>query len=307
MTETSHTDADLPPRHDIPAGGRSGFVMIDGRQVHYLEWGRKASPAVVCLHGAGQTAYMYEDLGAALAGRYHVVAYDFPDHGDSDPGDLPKLAIDRHFLAGTTAAVCAEFGLDNLLVVGGSMGGLTGATLAATQPHLVRGLVMLDVGHRVEQGGADRIIDFMSTESFASLEEAAKAIETYSPGRTVVPGRLTRNLRQRPDGRWVWKHGLGRRFREFSDSITVDPAQPDVWIVDGLQHDLRTLACPVLVLRGSRSDILSVDGADELVGAIPNARFATIRGAGHLAAGDNPRSFVDLVTRFFDELSAYLA
>src|SRR5207245_2208821 len=29
---------DLAPRHDVPTGGRSGFAMVDGRQVHYLEW-----------------------------------------------------------------------------------------------------------------------------------------------------------------------------------------------------------------------------------------------------------------------------
>ena len=76
------------PRHDIPNGGRSGFVMNGGEQVHYLEWGRAGAPAVLCLHGGGQTAYMYEALGAALAERAHVLAPDLPAHGDSDP--LPR-------------------------------------------------------------------------------------------------------------------------------------------------------------------------------------------------------------------------
>ena len=57
----------LAPRHDIPAGGRTGFTVVDGRQVHYLEWGPAGGPPVVCLHGGGQTAYMFEELGPALA------------------------------------------------------------------------------------------------------------------------------------------------------------------------------------------------------------------------------------------------
>ena len=61
-----HTPTADVPRHDVPTGGRSGFTVIDGRQVHYLEWGSSAAPAVLCLHGGGQTAYMYEELGAAL-------------------------------------------------------------------------------------------------------------------------------------------------------------------------------------------------------------------------------------------------
>ena len=66
----------LPPRHDVPAAGRSGFVRLGDRQVHYLEWGHARRPAVVCLHGGGQTAYMFEELGSALAGRFHVLAWD---------------------------------------------------------------------------------------------------------------------------------------------------------------------------------------------------------------------------------------
>src|SRR5947199_9043231 len=85
----------LAPRHDVPTGGRSGFTIVDGRQVHYLEWGRVREPNVLCLHGGGQTAYMYEELGSSLAGAYHLLAPDLPSHGDSDPID----DIDRHALA----------------------------------------------------------------------------------------------------------------------------------------------------------------------------------------------------------------
>ena len=57
------------------------------------------------------------------------------------------------------------------------------------------------------------------------------------------------------------------------------------------------------MLRGADSDVLSEDGADELMALLPDARFARISGAGHLAAGDNPESFVSLVGRFLDEIS----
>ena len=82
------------PRHDIPTAGRSGFVLVDERQVHYLEWGRSGSPPVVCLHGGGQTAYMWEGLGAALGATHHVLAPDLPMHGDSDPvGEMSRHAL----------------------------------------------------------------------------------------------------------------------------------------------------------------------------------------------------------------------
>jgi pimeloyl-ACP methyl ester carboxylesterase len=294
---------DLPPRHDVPAGGRSGYVLLGDRQVHYLEWGHARLPAVVGLHGGGQTAYMYEQLGAALAGRFHVLAWDFADHGDSDPLDGPEggVALDRHALAADAGPLCGEFGITRAVFVGASMGGIVSVTVSATRPDLVGGVVLLDVGHRLETVGVRRIAAFLSEhESFADLDEAAAAIAVYLPGRAVTQGRLTRNLRQRPDGRWVWKHGLGRQIR--ARGVPDEVAGGAAAVVAGLDDDLRALHRPTLVLRGAASDVLSEDGAEELVDLLPDARYARISGAGHLAAGDNPESFVNLVTRFLDEI-----
>ena len=294
---------DLPPRHDVPAGGRSGYVLLGDRQVHYLEWGHARLPAVVCLHGGGQTAYMYEQLGAALAGRYHVLAWDFADHGDSDPfseGPAAETPVDRHALAADAWPLCDEFGITRAVFVGASMGGIVSVTVAATRPDLVGAVVLLDVGHRLEVEGVQRITAFLAEhESFADLDEAAAAIAAYLPGRTVTQGRLTRNLRQRADGRWVWKHGLGRRIRAGG---AIDADRGAAMVVAGLDDDLRALHRPTLVLRGAQSDVLSEAGADELVELLPDARYARIHGAGHLAAGDNPESFVSHVGRFLDEI-----
>src|SRR5205807_10119882 len=130
----SEPSLNLPPRHDVPAAGRSGYVLLGDRQVHYLEWGHARLPAVVCLHGGGQTAYMFETLGAALAGRYHVLAWDFADHGDSDPfrdGPGAETPLDRHALAADAGPLCAEFGITRAVFVGGSMGGMVSVTVAA--------------------------------------------------------------------------------------------------------------------------------------------------------------------------------
>ena len=88
--------------------------MVDGRQVHYLEWGGAAAAPVLCLHGGGQTAYMFEELGGALHDRYHLLAPDLPDHGDSEPAeDFGRVAI-----AATLPPLCTHFGLRKIAVVG---------------------------------------------------------------------------------------------------------------------------------------------------------------------------------------------
>jgi pimeloyl-ACP methyl ester carboxylesterase len=182
------------------------------------------------------------------------------------------------------------------------MGGVVAATVAARWPELVGGIVLLDVGHRLEPAGVQRITAFLAEhESFADLDEAAAAIAGYLPNRAISQGRLTRNLRQRADGRWVWKHNLGQRIRARRQA-EADFEERAATVVAGLDDDLRNLQRPALVLRGAGSDVLSEAGADELVALLPDARYARISGAGHLAAGDNPESFLSHVVRFLDEI-----
>lgn len=287
------------PEHDIPPRGRSGFVRVDGRQVHYLEWGRAPAPPVLCLHGGGQTAYMFEELGANLADRYHVLAPDLPNHGDSGP----IADMDRHTLASTVPGVLDEFGLDRVHLVGASLGGIVSVTFAAAQPGRAASISLIDIGHQLEDEGVLKIINFMKAhESFASLEEAAEAVAEYLPQRRKVdPSRLTRNLRQRPDGRWEWKHAYGKRLRAAEAEGQAVPTEGS-WrnLLAGMDDDARSLQCPVLVLRGGKSDVLSDEGAEAIAGLIPDSRLAVVKDAGHLAAGDNPESTVGLIASFLD-------
>ena len=141
-------------------------------------------------------------------------------------------------------------------------------------------------------------------DSFATLEEAAVAVGEYLPNRKgpASPDRLRRNLRQRSDGRWVWKHAIGRRLRAVGEDAP--SIQPGGWqaLVAGMDAEIAALECPVLVLRGKQSDVLSDEGAREVAALIPNARLAEIASAGHHAAGDNPESTIDLVQGFLADL-----
>jgi pimeloyl-ACP methyl ester carboxylesterase len=293
---------DVVPRHDCPIDGRSGFVVVEGdRQVHYLEWGRSGAPAVVCLHGGGQTAYMFEELGASLRERYHVLAPDLPNHGDSDP--LPPGVWNRRSIGDAIVPFLDEFGIDRAVFVGASLGGLASLAIGNAHPDRMAGLALIDIGHRMESEGVMKIIEFMRAhESFASLDDAAAFIGEYLPYRkSFRPESLTRNLRQRADGRWIWKHGMGRRWNRRVEELGVD--SPEVTdVLEGAEDDARALRCPALVLRGGASDVLSNDAAEELVELMADARLAIVEKAGHLAAGDNPHSTVNLISTFIADI-----
>jgi pimeloyl-ACP methyl ester carboxylesterase len=199
-----------------------------------------------------------------------------------------------------TETLCAHFGLKTVAIVGASLGGIVAITHAVAHPGQVCAIALIDVGHKLEEKGVRKIIEFMSKhESFASLQDAATEIAQYLPHRKEVRAEsLTRNLRQRPDGRWVWKHGFNRRLRAEG----AEQGKNWTHVIEGLDADAAALRCPVLVLRGSTSDVLSNQGAEEVAALIPDARLAIVDKAGHLAAGDNPASTVNLIASFLAEL-----
>jgi pimeloyl-ACP methyl ester carboxylesterase len=240
---------------------------------------------------------MYEELGAALGNRYHVLAPDLPNLGDSDG------AVDAFGpvgIAQTMGPLLDSFGMQRVAMVGASLGGLTSIAFGDQHPDRVAAIALIDVGHKLEPEGVRKIIDFMRAhESFASLEEAAAEIAKYLPQRkNVRPESLTRNLRHRADGRWEWKHGMGRRFRDIPEDE--HPANNLDSFLAGVDDAAARLRCPVLVLRGASSDVLSQQGAEEVAALIPNAQLETVEKAGHLAAGDNPHSTINLVASFLD-------
>jgi pimeloyl-ACP methyl ester carboxylesterase len=297
----THLDVDTegryPPVHDVPTDGRSCFLRIEGRQVHYLEWGHPSMPAVVLLHGAGQSSYMWEELGATLAPRCYVVAPDLPDHGDSDP--FPDDRWSRFALADAIYEFLGSLGIRSGAFVGGSFGGITAITLAVNHPGLLQSLVLIDVAPRMQAMGSARLAKFfMRREPFETLEHAAADISEFMGRRRPIRlESLTRNLRRRPDGRWVWKHGLAYHPQPEAELDANGGQSRSPWI-EGLDEDAKALTFPVLLLRGGHSDLLSDEAANEFVESLTHGEMAIVGAAGHLAIGDNPATSVALINDF---------
>ncbi|MFQ5418704.1 MAG: alpha/beta fold hydrolase, partial [Myxococcota bacterium] len=160
------------------------FEASDGLRLAATAWGNERAPAVLLLHGGGQTRQSWSGTARRLAasGRY-ALALDMRGHGDSD------WSPDGRYRVADFAADLA-FVLERLprppVVVGASLGGL--ASLLYTEAHdlkRVRGIVLVDVAARVEVEGARRISRWMLAhpDGFESLEAVAAAIAAYTPHR----------------------------------------------------------------------------------------------------------------------------
>jgi pimeloyl-ACP methyl ester carboxylesterase len=202
------------------------------------------------------------------------------------------------------------------VLIGASLGGIASLTAigeAERNEDVARALVLVDVAPRSEQAGIDRIAAFMidNVGGFDSLDDVADAVAAYNPLRprpTNVDG-LRKNVRQREDGRWYWHWDprfVGASFTEAGVSLADREARDETRTViqpDRLQAAARHITVPVLLVRGRMSDLLSEEGARELLELVPHAQFADVAGAGHMVAGDRNDVFNDAVLAFLDALA----
>ena len=260
-------------------------------------WGRQDSPPLILLHGGGQTSGAWRDSGPLVAARgWQVVAPDLRGHGESDWSADGRYDLDV-FADDVRALVSALGGRP--VLVGASLGGLSSLLAAGEAPAAdVRGLVLVDVAHRPNPAGVERIQDFMGAapDGFASVDEAADAVAAYLPHREPPEDHegLRRNLRHH-NGRWTWhwdplilKHFAGRlNLPESSERHLRAAGAADV---------------PILLVRGGISDVLDDEIVGEFCARVPGARHVEVPDAGHMVAGDRNDHFIEAIIPFLRTL-----
>src|ERR1700704_121784 len=278
------------------------FVGRDGNRLVADAAGQPGRAPVLLLHGGGQTRHSWGTTIGALADKgWRAYAVDLRGHGDSEWAADGDYQLDA--FAGDVLAITRELG-DRPALVGASLGGI--AALAAigehTDENVARALVLVDVAPRMEEQGRMRIGAFMAehmNDGFGSLDEVADAIQSYNPHRprpSDLAG-LEKNLRRGADGRWYWHWDpafIGGKLggTDETRSSLVDPVR--------LKRAALGLTLPTLLVRGRVSDLLSEEGAQELLELVPHAQMVNVAGAGHMVAGDRNDLFNDAVVMFLD-------
>lgn len=260
---------------------RDGFIQANGLRFHYLEWGSVANPPLVLLHGFGNEAHIWDRFAPTVSERYHVRALDSRGHGDSDHA----AEYGDELNAADTIAVCDALGLQRLALVGFSMGGGNAILVTSGQPERIERLVIVDRGPVSNPAGRERMLRAVSQAKsvFASADEALAYIRLANPRRPedLVEASLSHAFRQRPDGSYELKYDPKlREGRAAHRGSAVD------WWAR-----LKAIKCPMLIIRGGESDILTQAVAEEMLTVLPGATLEVVPGAGHTVMMDNPVGF----------------
>jgi pimeloyl-ACP methyl ester carboxylesterase len=251
-------------------------------RIAYTEWGDPSSRRLaLCVHGLTRQGRDFDPLAVTLANQgYRVICPDLVGRGRSgwlvepDEYNLPQYCLDMTVLL-------AKFPYDTLDWIGTSLGGLTGICMAGVQASPVSRLVINDVGPYVGWQALFRIGTYLrqAPAEFASLAKAEQYHRTtYAPF-----GNLTEE-----EWRFLTIHSVKKtedgRYRMRCDPEIGRAFNPALLYNLTLWRFWDAITCPVLVLRGEHSDLLSRKTAHEMERRGPKATLVDIPDCGHAPA-----------------------
>lgn len=274
------------------------LVGADGNRLAASVVGRVGQPAILLAHGGGQTRHSWGSTMRKLSARgYRAIALDLRGHGDSDWSEHGRYQLDA--FAEDLIAVAQHLGRPPA-VVGASLGGLAALVAEGERaPGTFSSLTLVDVTPRMETAGIDRIVSFMTAHvhtGFGSIDEAAEAIAAYLPHRQRRRNLngLSKNLRLGPDGRYRWH--WDPRF-----ITNVQPSEQERRF-ERLESAARRVGCPVHLVRGGMSDLVSEEVTRAFLELVPGARYSNVADARHMVVGDQNDRFSEAVLAFLETL-----
>jgi pimeloyl-ACP methyl ester carboxylesterase len=263
-------------------------LEINGQAAYAYTGGKPfdaSLPTVVFIHGA-QNDHSVWGLQSRWFGHhgFGVLAVDLPGHGRSAGAPLPSIEDLADWIELLLEKVSAGDTGKSVTLVGHSMGSLTALECAARHPARIARIAL--VGTAVPMPVSEALLS-------AARDKEAKAIDmintwSHSPRGTVggntVPG--------------MWMMGAAKRLAERQPAGVL---HNDLAACNAYAHGMEaaaTLACPALVVSGSRDMMTHPKAAAKLAAAIKDVRSISLEGAGHALMAEQPDAVLDALRGF---------
>ena len=242
-------------------------------------------PDVLLLHGLFGMGSNLGALARSLQDRYRVHSVDLPDHGRSDW--LAEASIPAY--ANAVAEWIDRRGLEELSLVGHSLGGKVAMQLALTDPGRIRKLAVADIAPVKYPGSHDAVFAALSAVASAecgSRSEASALMSEHLEEQMVIQFLLM-SLKREPDGVYRWRFNREGLLRGY-DALREPPDKAAGF--DG----------PTLFVAGELSPYITADQEPAIHDYFSNARIERMGGVGHWLHAEKPEAFNALVGGFLD-------
>jgi len=262
------------------------FTCRDGLRLHFRDYAPNApGTPILCLPGLTRNSRDFDDIAARIAPSRRVITMDLRGRGLSDVDPewrryVPETYVDD------VVELLDHLDIDEVIVLGTSLGGLIGMSMARRCPSRLVGLIMNDIGCDINRSGVERIMAYAGrTRPVEDWADAAVLMrELYGewlPGLDDgdFEALARRGYREDDSGQLVpdVDPNVGRAVREVAAKAS------DPWA------DFKALGSrPVTLLWGELSDILTIEIVDAMRKVRPELDVVRVSRRGHVPLLDEP-------------------
>ena len=238
--------------------------------------------AIVLIHGLFGS---YENLGViarALAGQWQVVNLDMRNHGRSDWEDTMSYAL----MAEDIKDTLDHLGLDQVALLGHSMGGKISMEFALRYPQRVSKLILADISPVQNRPRHLEILSALAAIDLQSLTSRQQADQqlALSIAETGVRQFLLKSL-YKEDEQFHWRFNIKALIANYQLLLEAPPSKGPY-------------TGPTLFIKGADSDYLLPEHQSLIQQLFPHSKAKVIMGTGHWLHAEKPVAFAKIVTDF---------
>ena len=241
----------------------------------------------IILHGFLGMCDNWKTLGKKFSEQgFEIHLVDQRNHGRS----FHSEAFNYNLLVEDLKHYCEAYNLEDIILLGHSMGGKTAMLFAAKYPELVSKLIVADVSPRYYPTHHESILEGLSALDF-------KVINTRKEAEDVLVNYVSEfGIRQFLLKNLYWKDkgqlDLRINLKVLKENIEeIGEALPTNSKFNG----------DILFLRGDKSNYISFNDEILILEYFPKAVVKTISNAGHWLHAENPKEFYETVMLFVNQ------
>ena len=256
------------------SGLRLQQAQVDGFVMPYLEGGR--GQPLILIHGFGGDKDNFTRMARHLVGQYRVIIPDLPGFGDA--GRDPAAEYTIHAQVARLHTFLQRLGLSSVDLGGNSMGGFISAQFAATYPHMVGSVWLLDPAGTQASTQSAVIQKYLSTGTMPLLVQSEAEFSELIRVATHQPPFIPYSVRHVLAARAIKDFPLHSAImRQFTGSPL-------------LEEKYSQLATPALVVWGDHDLILHPSGAQATASLFLHSKVIMMPNIGHLPMMEAPRT-----------------
>jgi pimeloyl-ACP methyl ester carboxylesterase len=269
-------------------------IMTNGTTIHARVGGD--GPAIVLLHGYGETGDMWGALGADLVRDHTVVVPDLRGMGHSSK---PAGGFDKKTQGGDVAGVLDALKISTVDLVTHDIGNMVGFAFAAAHRERVTKFVLIDA----PLPGVGPWEEILKNPLLWHFRFGGPDMERLVAGRERIyldrfwnefsadPARITEPTRQHYAALYALPGAMHSGFAQFA-AFDQDAIDNKAFLAEG------KLTMPVLALGGEKSFGLQM--AELMKFAATDVQGDVVPGSGHWIMEENPAATIKLVRAFLD-------